>query len=71
MSLVAAFRGLRDDLDLPRKGFAFAGIMGIFIMLIHATTDFSLHIPANVATFMIILALPWIVTKAKTGGVGN
>jgi hypothetical protein len=39
---------------------AFASVMGIIALLIHSSVDFNLQIPANSATFMVILALGWI-----------
>jgi hypothetical protein len=41
-----------------RRGFAAS--MAITALLIHSTVDFNLHIPANAATFMVVLALGWI-----------
>jgi hypothetical protein len=34
--------------------------MSIIAMLIHATVDFNLQMPANALTFMVILAFTWI-----------
>ncbi|MGB5715840.1 MAG: O-antigen ligase family protein [Gammaproteobacteria bacterium] len=42
------------------KGIGFAGLMAITAMLIHATVEFNLHIPAYAATFMVILATTWL-----------
>lgn len=41
-------------------GISFGCIMSILAMGIHATVDFNLQIPANAATFMLVLALSWI-----------
>ena len=41
-------------------GLAFSSIMGILAITIHSFVDFNLQIPANAATFMVILALAWI-----------
>lgn len=57
MALVAQYRRH----NALCRGMAFSAIMGIFAMLIHSTVDFNLQIPANAATFMIILALAWVV----------
>ncbi len=46
------------------KGMGFACMMSITAMLIHATVDFNLQIPANAAWFMVILALGWIARYA-------
>ena len=42
------------------RGCAFACSMSMLAMAIHATVDFNLQIPANAATFMVVLALGWI-----------
>ncbi|MEN8218120.1 MAG: O-antigen ligase family protein [Pseudomonadota bacterium] len=42
------------------RGIAFAATMAIIALLIHSTVDFNLQIPANGATFMLILALAWV-----------
>lgn len=56
VALLAQYRR-RDPL---MRGISFAAIMSICAMLIHATVDFNLQIPANAATFMLILAMAWI-----------
>ena len=38
------------------RGIGFAATMAITAMLIHATVEFNLQIPAYAATFMVILA---------------
>jgi len=42
------------------RGCAFGCLMSMLAMAIHATVDFNLQIPANAATFMLVLALGWI-----------
>jgi len=42
------------------RGCAFACSMSMLAMAMHATVDFNLQIPANAATFMVVLALGWI-----------
>lgn len=42
------------------RGIAFSTTMAIIALLIHSSVDFNLQIPANAATFVIILALAWI-----------
>jgi len=46
--------------DSLNRGIAFAATMAITALLIHSTVDFNLQIPANGATFMLILALAWV-----------
>ncbi len=42
------------------RGIGFAATMAITAMLIHATVEFNLQIPAYAATFMVILAMAWL-----------
>ncbi|MDO8311838.1 MAG: O-antigen ligase family protein [Sideroxyarcus sp.] len=60
MSLGVALAALYRRRDPLLRGMAFASVMGIIALLIHSTVDFNLQIPANAATFMLILALGWI-----------
>lgn len=60
LSFWAALQALFKRRDPLMRGMAFASIMGIAALLIHSTVDFNLQIPANAATFMVILALGWI-----------
>lgn len=60
LSLLAALRALFVRRDRLMRGMAFASIMGIAAILIHSTVDFNMQIPANAATFMVILSLGWI-----------
>lgn len=60
LSFWAALQALYRRRDPLMRGMAFASIMGIIALLIHSTVDFNLQIPANAATFMVILALGWI-----------
>ncbi len=59
-SLGVALAALYRRRDPLLRGMAFASVMGIIALLIHSTVDFNLQIPANAATFMLILALGWI-----------
>ncbi|MBF0380050.1 MAG: O-antigen ligase family protein [Magnetococcales bacterium] len=67
ISLFMGFKVLLNSKDPLFKGFSFASIMGVIAMLIHALTDFNLHIPANAAIFMILLAFPWILQGETRG----
>ena len=61
--LVSLWQSIRAQLgrrDRLMQGMGFAASMAIVALLIHSTVDFNLHIPANAATFMVILALGWI-----------
>lgn len=74
LSFWAALKALYQRRDGLMRGMAFASIMGIIALLIHSTVDFNLQIPANAATFMVMLALGWIALnlerkpKGETGG---
>jgi len=61
--LVSLWQSIRAQLgrrDRLMQGMGFAASMAIVALLIHSTVDFNLHIPANAATFMVVLALGWI-----------
>jgi O-antigen ligase len=60
LSLGAALRVLYRRRDPLPRGMAFASLMGVMAILIHSTADFNLHIPANAALFVVLLALPWL-----------
>ncbi|RLA19257.1 MAG: hypothetical protein DRQ62_12155 [Gammaproteobacteria bacterium] len=59
-TLWAVFRVLWRRHDPWCRGFAFSALMSICAILIHATVDFNLQIPANSAFFMVITALGWL-----------
>ena len=59
-SLCAALLAQYRRRDPLMRGMSFASIMGIIAILIHSSVDFNLQIPANAATFVILLALAWI-----------
>jgi len=73
MSIYVALMAQYRRRDPLMRGISFAAIMSICAMLIHSTVDFNLQIPANAATFMLILSMAWIsygfsnkVVKKKT-----
>ncbi|WP_415890383.1 O-antigen ligase family protein [Neptuniibacter sp. SY11_33] len=49
------------------RGMAFGSSMSILAMMIHATVDFNLQMPANALTFMVVMALSWIAMLQKSG----
>ncbi len=68
--LVLCFRksikGL-EDRDRPRDfGISFAAMMAMVAMMIHASVDFSLQIPANAAWFVVLCMLPFSVRGLGT-----
>lgn len=60
LSLFTAIKALSLRREPLMIGVAFASVMGILAISIHSFVDFNLQIPANSATFMVILALAWI-----------
>lgn len=67
ITLWAALRALYRRRDALMRGMAFSSIMGVVALLIHSTVDFNLQIPANAATFMVMLALAWIALHLDRG----
>jgi len=45
--------------DQMMRGMACGILMAIIAMLLHTAIDFNLQIPANAATFVVILAMAW------------
>ncbi len=61
LSLGSALVAQRKRNSPLMRGIGFAATMGITAMLIHATVEFNLHIPAYASTFMVLLAMAWLV----------
>jgi O-antigen ligase len=59
LSLWQAARAQLKRQDPMMRGLGFGVLMAIVALLIHSTVDFNLQIPANAATFVVILALGW------------
>ena len=59
-SLVAAFGAITRRRDPLMRGVAAGALMGMLSLMIHAAADFNFYIPANGATFMVLLAVAWI-----------
>lgn len=61
--LLTLWQSIRAQLKRRNRllqGMGFAASMAIVALLIHSFVDFNLQIPANAATFMVVLALGWI-----------
>jgi len=71
LCLRQAARGLEDRDRARRFGICFASLMAMVAMLIHATVDFSLHIPANAGWFVVLCILPFVVSRSKGGSGPN
>lgn len=67
--LVISIRTMRRRRNKLMLGVAFGVMMSITAMLIHATVDFNLQIPANALTFMVVLALAMICANMPTENV--
>lgn len=60
LSFFTAILTLMRRKSLLMKGTAFGCLMSIIALAIHSTVDFNLFIPANAASFVLVLALTWI-----------
>lgn len=59
-SLWTSVQAQRERRNPLMQGMAFGSMMGIISLLIHSSTDFNLHIPANAALFTILCAIAFI-----------
>ena len=59
LSLAAALRAQYLRHDPLMRGLSFGAMMSIIALMIHSAVDFSLQIPANALTFMLVLAFAW------------
>ncbi len=68
MCMKQAIDTMRHRRTLLFQAMAFAPFMAMVAMLMHSTVDFSLQLPANAATMVVIMTLAWVVrhTPAKT-----
>lgn len=66
-----ALRLLRHRKNRLVGGIAFAGIMSTIALGMHATVDFNLQIPANAATYVVILALVMSCSSQGRGQASN
>ena len=60
LGISGAFTALRKRSDKLAVGAAFAGLLGISSLLLHAIADFNFQIPANAAIFSVLIAVCWI-----------
>jgi len=58
-AFVASLRILRHRSNEYVRGAAFAAIMAIIYMALHAIVDFNLQIPSHAITFSVLIALPF------------
>jgi len=62
-SLVQALSVLRHRRHPVLRSAAFATVMSVTAMALHALVDFNLHIPANLLSFCVIIALPFTARR--------
>lgn len=65
LSLLKSLQQLKTRNHPLALGASFTSLMVMIGMGIHATVDFSLQIPANATLFMVLLALPWVVSVSR------
>lgn len=65
MSFACALRAQHARRDPVMRGISFASIMAVMALMIHSFVEFSLQIPANALTFMLMLAFGWISHYAR------
>ncbi|MEX2488286.1 MAG: hypothetical protein WD356_02025, partial [Pseudomonadales bacterium] len=58
-----AIKAQRQRRSRLMQAMGFATMMAIFSLMIHSFTDFNLQIYANAVTYIVILALPFIVSQ--------
>ena len=66
LSLYSAIKALSQRHDPLMIGMAFSAIMAMTAIGIHSFVDFNLQIPANAATFVVILSLAWNARYLET-----
>lgn len=59
-SLWATIQAQRQRQSQLLRGMAFAAMMGLISLLIHASVDFNHYIPANAMLFTLLCAFAWI-----------
>jgi O-antigen ligase len=64
-SFVTAIRVQMSRRSRLLRAMSFSSGMGIIAIMLHSLTDFNLQIFANAATFMVILALPFVCMNVE------
>lgn len=65
-SAMRSVRLLAQSRDQLARGGAFASLMGIVSLLIHAAVDFNFQNPAVVMLFLIILSIPYLIVRLRS-----
>ena len=68
LTLKTTVQTMRQRRTLLFQAMAFTPLMAITALMLHSTVDFNLQIPANAATFVVILSLAWVVRYLPTRG---
>jgi O-antigen ligase len=63
MTLWRVVRVLQKPYSPTDSGLAFGILLAIAAMLVHGLFDFNFQIPANALTFVVILALAWVLRR--------
>jgi len=63
LTFVTAIKAQTRRRSRLMQAMGFATMMAIFSLMIHSFTDFNLQIYANAVTHIVILALPFIVSR--------
>lgn len=71
LTLWHAINAQRRRRDLLLRGMGLTATMAITAMLIHATVEFNLQIPANAATFTVLLAMGWLARYSDLAPPGR
>jgi hypothetical protein len=66
LSLAQALSVLRHRRHPVLRSAAFATVMSVTAMALHALVDFNLHIPANLLSFCVILSLPYAARQLRS-----
>lgn len=68
LHLMHFFRVILHRREPLRSGVAFAALMALIAVLVHALAEFLLHIPAVAASFVVLMALGMRVSARGHGG---
>ena len=66
LSLVSALKAQVQRRDPLMRATGFGATMAAIATVIHCSVDFNLHIPANAAYLMVMLALAWTAVSLPT-----
>lgn len=70
-TLVITIQAQRLRRNRTLRGMAFAAMMGITSLMIHASVDFNHYIPANALLFILLCAFAWTARHLDTGTNGT